>query len=59
MPTTSWAPSGAFDTRTARVAEHGVLLRQRNNITSFAEDRNGELYAVAYDGHIYAIAVPN
>jgi hypothetical protein len=41
------------------VAEHGVLLKQPKNITSFAQDRDGELYAVGYNGQIYAITVPS
>lgn len=42
-----------------KVAEHGTLLEQPKNISSFAEDRDGEVYVIAFDGHIYAIAVAN
>lgn len=44
--------------RQGRVVEHATLLKQPKNITTFAQDVDGELYALAYDGHIFAIAVP-
>ena len=41
-----------------KLTDHATLLEQPKNIASFAEDLDGELYALAYDGHIYAISVP-
>jgi quinoprotein glucose dehydrogenase len=41
-----------------KVVTHGVLLKENavRQISSFAEDRAGELYAISFDGSIYAIS---
>ena len=46
-----------FRYKNGKVAEHGPMLKQPKNITTFGQDLDGELYALSYDGHIYAITV--
>jgi glucose/arabinose dehydrogenase len=46
-----------FRYRQGKLVEHGTLLEQSKNIASFAQALNGELYALAYDGHVYSVTV--
>jgi hypothetical protein len=40
------------------VTEEGTLLLQHQNITSFAEDGDGEIYVLTQNGPIYSVVVP-
>jgi len=44
--------------KNGKVTESGTLLQQPKNVASFAQDRAGELYVLAFDNKIYSLGVP-
>jgi glucose/arabinose dehydrogenase len=45
-----------FRYQDGKVTEHGTMLDQPRNISSFAQDLDRELYMLAYEGQVYSIA---
>jgi glucose/arabinose dehydrogenase len=47
-----------YDFTTKKVVKNELLLNSKLPISSFGEDRDGELFLVSYDGRIFRIAAP-
>jgi glucose/arabinose dehydrogenase len=47
-----------FRYQDGKVTEYGTLLQQPKNISSFAEDADGELYILALDAGIFSVVAP-